>query len=898
MKRISIIVFCSLFSHVNAIENKPNIFQEVRNGDKEAIRKRLDNGEDCTAKDENGDTILHIAAREGQEEIITLITEYGDSCNSIWYWACGPTLPTLDELNNNGDTVLHTAIGNDHNDTHDKSRIKIAEYITKKRPQLMEKINKKHLSPAFKAIKKDDPRFIRIFTAQQLNLEKHRYHNGETIFTYAIKNKKPKSIQYCAQKTSLSNIANNDNKTPTQLAIDAENIAVLELLKEHLNDVITDSGIKPIHYAAREGKYQALDYMTKNNISINEPDRYGNPPLFHAIDSNDEQMMNHVLYLGANIQQCNNQGEDALAIATFNRHLHLMDVLTTKHKMNVDTRDDKGRTSFMRASIEQNHQTMEKLRNLGANCRITDEMRENALHKIARNGYQKGAQIILQDDKAALHDKNKDGNTPIMIAVQNGHFLLAQMFLDAGSPHDTINNNGATIIHETVKKNNKPFLFELLKNTPHQFINHKNNEGETPIFFAAQNNDPDTINMLIHHKAEYRTITTKHGLTPIHYAIIADAFEAIKELEKEGASLSIDAPEGNTSAHIAAGHGSIKTLRYLQLSKNGLFDMRNKKGETPFTYGAMQGQLKATELLLTEEYFINGDVSRTLNALKNASTHKNHPVYTFLTQKHNDRLDECKKIHNVYLETNNLIRENNHSIKLLMEDSFLHYFMYSSSQPISATIDDLYLMPTSKRTERFNHYLQCKDKELNDKRNLEAKLNSMRTEQQKVIAQQQADERAKKERIRKQQQDELDRIAEQNRRRAAQEQARLKQELERQNRQTEQERIAAQNGTTVAEQRAALEKIAADKCAADNKRIADEKARVNAEEQEVTEQGECNLCFETTTVASPRCPGCKVGSARTCDACIEAHIATRKAQKLPVTCPFCNKATLSEKLKK
>src|SRR5207245_385610 len=130
-------------------------------------------------------------------------------------------------------------------------------------------------------------------------------------------------ILYCA-KTSLSNVANNDNKTPISLAIDTENIQLIEVLKENLNAFIANTSIKPIHYAAAHGKYKALDHIINNNVSVDEPDRDGNPPIFHAIDSNDEQMLNHLLYLGASLKKCNNLGEDALAIATYNKHFHLI----------------------------------------------------------------------------------------------------------------------------------------------------------------------------------------------------------------------------------------------------------------------------------------------------------------------------------------------------------------------------------------------------------------------------------------------------------------------------------------------------------------------------------------------------------------------------------------------
>lgn len=935
MKKINLLIFCTLLtSLVNAREeNSPKIFQDVRNGNKEAIKQRLENAEDFTVKDKDGNTVFHIAAQEGQEEIMVTIAEFYNNCSYYNYYISGPTLPKLDEVNNDGDTALHSAIYSDNSDKQHDGQTKVAEYLICKEPQLMKKCNKNNFSPAFVAVKKDDPRFIRIFTAHHgLDLNNHR-RNGETIFTYSIKENKPKTIHYCAQKTSLSNVANNDNKTPLSLAIDSENIQLIELLKENLNAYIANTDIKPVHYASAHGKYKALDHMIKNNnISVNEPDKYGNPPIFHAIDSNDEQMMNHLLYLGANLQACNNQGEDALAIATYNKHFNLIATLKQKHNVDINARDKKGQTALMRSSIEQNHDVMETLIGLGANIRITDNLRENILHKIARAGDHKGANLALTYSKQLLSDINIEGNTPLFVAMYNGQFNLAKLLIEAGSPLDTINKTGETILHVITKKGNHPLLVELLKTIKPQFINHKNQNGETAIFFAAKNDDAKSIQYLIERKAEYRAITNIHGLTPMLCAAELDAVEAMKELERQGASLSDCTPEGNTAAHIAAGNGKIKVIRYLQ-SKNGLLDVYNKKGDNAFSYAAVQGQLEVTKLLLREEYFINGMVSRTINTLKNNLTYNNQDVHNFLVKEHNNRVEKCKEIYNVYVQAKNLIEENKHSAFMLAENNIFHLLTYAPSQvdgEFATTTDALYYMTEAQRTRLFNHYVKAKDKEINQKLSFEKEIAKNKLEQQKALERQKAAEQAEKERIRQQQQAELDRIAQANRQRAAQEQARLQEELKKQQ-QTEQERIAAQQGTSIAEQQAELDRIAKEKYAKDieenNKRVAAEEARQRAEEDArgkqaraaerarieaenarvaqanqptaaiVAVQGECNICFEDTMVEPVRCTACVVGSARTCDKCIQQHIDTCKANKKPVTCPFCNKATLSEKLK-
>ena len=960
MKKINLLIFNVLLCNlVGAREQAlPKIFHDVRNGDKEAVRNELYNCADCTIKDKDGNTVLHIAAQNGFKEIAELLLEYNDN------WFYKPTLPNIDDVNNNGDTALHTAVSSDDHDY--ENRAEVLQYLLTKNPELAKKTNKENFSPAFIAVKKDDPRFIRIFTAHQLDLGKHK-RNGETVFTYAVKEHKPKTIHYCAHKTSLGNVANNDNKTPTSLAIDSENIQLLELFKENINTFIANTSIKPVHYAAANGKYKALDYIIdKNNVSVDEPDEDGNPPLFHAIDNNDEQMMNHLLYLGADRKKCNNQGENALAVAAHNKHIHLIKVVKTKLNLDIDARDKKGQTALMSSSIAQMHDVMEELISLGANIRITDNLRENILHKAARSGDKKGTTIALKCDKLLLSDLDLEGNTPLFTAMYNGQFSLAKILFDAGSPLDTINKKNETILHEVTKQSNNKALknkkvqeeyealrAELLKKINPNLINQKNLDDETTIFFAAKNDDAIGIRNLIRYKAEYRAITNIHGLTPMHCAAGSDAVEAMQELERNGISLKDRSPHGNTPGHIAAGQGNIRTIRYLQ-SKDGLLEICNNNGDNVFAYGTKQGKLEVTKMLLCEQYYINGTVSRLITELKNNPSRSTHDAYQFLAEKHTDRIKQCQMIIDVDAQARVLMHEKQQLIDALSKGDFFNNMLLQainlpSSLGKTITVNELYYMSESERNKIRDQRVQWRNEEYNKKAELEKTVAKMRKEEQKAREQKKAAEKAKQERIlqqerdkqeriRKEQQEELDRIAQENRQRAAQENARLKQELERakatQSQNTAQQ-IAAQQGTSIAEQKAELDRLAAEKyakdIAANNKRIADEKARVRAEEdarakqaraterarieaenariaqakqpianEEVLEEGECcisgNACTEDHGVKRLPCTNCHKGSERTCKACIDQWIITKKARNETPTCPIC-RATLSEKLK-
>ncbi len=670
MKKTALLLLCTLLTNTSFTQN---IFEDVRTKNKEALKQRLENCENCAIKDEHGNNALHIAAQKGDTEIIDILTIAPTYENwSDWLYACfyAPTLPHIDEQNDDGDSPLLCAT--------QSGQLTTAGQLVQKGAR-MDIVNKKGLSAPFLAVLKDDPRFIRIFVAYKLNLAQHK-RNGDTVFHAAIKEKKPNSIYYCAQETSLHNITNKDQKTPTFLAIDTEDNLLNIFTTEQLNTPSSATGIKPIHYATQHDKHNAVHYLLNNNVSVNEPDAQGNTPIFYA---NNETTLNFLLQRNADLHKRNNKGEDILAAATHNKNHALITALTKKHNINVDARDNKGQTSFMRATIEQHYETMNTLINSGANIRITDNTRENVLHKIARNGDQKAARIVLDYEKALLTDLNKNGDSPLFVAIQNGHITYAEL----------------------IKQNNSWLLTKVLNKVNYNIINCKNKHGEFPLSLAAKNNNVEIIKALMLCKANTYTVD----------------------------------PDGNNIAHIAAKNGSLKALQHLQ-SRPDLLRSRNHRGETPFVYGAQQGQLETTKMLLTEDHFINGDVITIINTMNDRyfPWDKHYHVYDLLAQQHNNRLLECQSIVAIAQSTCNVITESNNVSKKIAEKTLHSYNPESLYSYYSE--HDLYKMTQTERNKVKKIYVERQGRAITTKNALEQKLHAITMQEQRM-------EQAQKQRV-------------------------------------------------------------------------------------------------------------------------------------------------------
>jgi len=490
----------------------------------------------------------------------------------------------------------------------------------------------------------------------------------------------------------------------------------------------------------------------------------------------------------------------------------MMDVLIKQHHMDINARDNKGQTFLIRAGIDQNHEAMKTLINLGANIRITDNTRENVLHKIARKGDHEAAKIVLEYDKNVLHDRNKDGNSALLIALINGYTTFAEFLIDSGASLNDINDDGNTIIHEIVKKNSSWLLKKIVKKVNQDIINHKNKDGMSPLLIAAT----------------------------------ADDLEIVKTLVDCRANLYATNKYGDNIAHVAAGNGNIALLRFLS-SRKDLLNALNNNRENAFVCGAKSGKLEVVKLLLAEEHFIKGDVQKIINDLRIYNSYEQLQVYTYLLNLHDNRIDDCEAINAIITVTSNLITHNNNVSKTLSEKTDRPY--HPESLYLLYSISDLYKMTQSERNNIKNIALERQNRELITKNTLEQRLQAIVVEEQRK---------------------ELARIDALKRR-------------------TEPEHIAAQQGTTIAEQKKELDRIAADKYAADiakyNQQVIDAQ---KAQEQKndavpsvtISERVPfCCICFEEDIQLLKKIPCKNVHSDHICGACLAAPSVK--------TCPTC-----------
>jgi hypothetical protein len=159
-------------------------------------------------------------------------------------------------------------------------------------------------------------------------------------------------------------------------------------------------------------------------------------------------------------------------------------------KANLDTQDGNGKTALMRTLKNPSDagKALKGLLEAGADVSVKDN-----------RGYTALALAVEYDNKGAIdlliNAPDKEGNTPLMLAVQNKNTDLVSALLDLGADVSIQDKKGLTALRQGIRLKNSEAI-DLLINAP-------NKEGETLLMLAVNDRDADMASALVKIGAKY-----------------------------------------------------------------------------------------------------------------------------------------------------------------------------------------------------------------------------------------------------------------------------------------------------------------------------------------------------------------------------------------------------------
>jgi ankyrin repeat protein len=403
---------------------------------------------------------------------------------------------------------------------------------------------------------------------------------NKNILSTAISNNRPLVAKNLIDATESTNALNKESFSPLMKAIYSGNIQrVKDQLKrsENLN-YKDENNWSALHLTthpdssggdALQANIAILLIKAGANINILGPQE--KTTLDKAISNHRQRVADVLLTENTDISIKDETGKTALMTAVQTENLDILKKLTTSETVN--TQDNYGWSALhfisYRLSKKEDllqNEIVDFLIQSGANINLQNRNGFTPLHLAIKNSAQYTSQALI-DNGADITLKDKNGQTPLMHAVRGGDISLIKNIIVLPQNLDAKDNNGWTAFHflfenEILRSDEKQAEIARLLINAGADINIQTNDKSSALHLAIERNYQFVTQVLIKAKAA-PSLRNNKNMTPLMVAVQSGNLPIVKKLAKLPQNLDLKQENGWTALHFTAyseSKGGDKTL--------------------------------------------------------------------------------------------------------------------------------------------------------------------------------------------------------------------------------------------------------------------------------------------------------------------------------------------------
>lgn len=418
--------------------------------------------------------------------------------------------------------------------------------------------------------------------------------NGVTPLHVAVERNNKASVSALLDAKAKIDQQDKTGATPLHWAIQRNHEEIVSmLLDKGANPTISNvNGVTPLHLAAEKSKVGLIFILLSKKVDIEARDSTGATPLLWAIGGNNREAVETLLIRGANFEAQNQEGWRPIHVATANGNEEIVTILLNK---GTSLRaKNKANNTALHLALEKGYQEVAlSLIKKGLRSEYLDLNRNNVstFHLAVWRGYKDVVQVFLKDKnyakkgidrKEVIDSKDREGNTPLHLAVSQGHTEIIKALLKAKADLQVKNHKGETPLSIAINKNDINTTALLLEVKTK--ISYKNDGNFLPYFEWAFNQKDEKDDQLISDLLGINlNFLDDNGDALLHKAISRGAStELIKRfLKTKIVNVNIQDPNMDTPLHLAVARDR-KDVIELLLSAGANISVLNDEEETPW----------------------------------------------------------------------------------------------------------------------------------------------------------------------------------------------------------------------------------------------------------------------------------------------------------------------------
>ncbi|KAJ5160851.1 Pfs NACHT and Ankyrin domain protein [Penicillium canariense] len=424
---------------------------------------------------------------------------------------------------------------------------------------------------------------------------------------------------------------NKYNRTPLSWAAANGREAVVKLLlntgKANV-DAKDKNDETPLLWAAKKGHEAVIkQLLARDGVDIDAKDNwYNRTPLSWVAENGHEAIVKQLLARDADIDVEDNDGRTPLSWAAKNGHVAVVKQFLARDGVDINAKDHWYNRTPLSWAAENGHEAIVKqLLARDADIDVEDNDGRTPLSWAAKNGHEAVAKLLLDTGKADVDAKDNDGRTPLLWAARSNQYLAEKSLgpnpniLQSGEArrsHDLrdyqmqlmllAQQNERRLIarreeYEAMVKlaSGREATGKLLLDTGKADINAKDNDGQTPLLYAAASGHEAMVKLLLARDGADVNAKDSSGRTPLIWAA-ANGREAVAKLLLDTGKADIDAKDNDDQTPLiwAAAIGREAVAKLLLDTGKADVNAKDNDDQTPLLWAAANGREAVAKLLL------------------------------------------------------------------------------------------------------------------------------------------------------------------------------------------------------------------------------------------------------------------------------------------------------------
>jgi ankyrin repeat protein len=566
----SALIMAAYNNYTNMVElllaNQANVNATNKNGDTalllaayhnytNTVELLLAKQANINAADTNGDTALHFAAAAGDADMVDLLLTNQADVNAknrngatplysaavafgVWHVSAAESLlahgADVNATNKDGFTPLHGAT---LNQSYNGDMVGLLQRHGGVDP----------MSDIFEfadAASMNEVEKVKMLLTKTPALVFSRDSDGDTPLHLAARsNSKDVAELLLANQADVNATNFFDRQTPFDVACVYGSKEVADVLREHGgHSAASPTGIAFID-AVHDGDLDRVRALLKENPALAVGT---NMPLFDAVRYYQKDVAELLLANQADVNATNNTGDTPLHLAAFGGDKDMTAMLLAYHA-NVNATNNTGETPLHVAAYKHRKDVVALLLAGGAKV---DAITWGGDTPLYRATLRKGGEEVAALLRANGADVNAKANGWTILHVLGKNDPEMTEFLRQHGGLDVLATTGSAI-NDAVRDGDEEKVMALLKTNP-ALISSRDKDGDTPLHFAALNNDMPMIQLLLTNGADVNAVDYQ-GKTPLLMAVILNRKDAVELLLANGAYVNVWDNDGDTPLSWAAG---------------------------------------------------------------------------------------------------------------------------------------------------------------------------------------------------------------------------------------------------------------------------------------------------------------------------------------------------------